>query len=680
MDVNDLFGARPTTSYKTKQRFCAKPVSEIQTREQASIGNITRHVASLLNGKESTTSAAIGDTGPCQLFALNELIAEKKHMETSETIFESKSKEEAEIISMSESDDIHQPKRAAGETEKLRNLNSDSGHPPAFATSVGKSLSIEQVPLYLRYLRANYPFGNVHVALRFGPLIFENGLSDTEGAVISRRALPELQQSSAVDGNVPRLELTERDLNTDNGVLKGSWTRTLYEQERPRKDKRYKAMAKQVVGGAFSGLFDRAIESHIAQTLVEEADGFAIEEMSPRGRSLRIEKSMNLLFAKVQTYLSPRVEEYVDRIVQRLLDPSIALRWDRKKNSCQTLCDKLIDTETFGPLLAPQNDSDPSPLYLMSFICRSNDYISRGPGSTHGVPHGHVEEYLLKYRFGCHDDSDIMDTLQEYWHDWGNFEGVLYPYQDLFPWDCTQGFDKSPPHTCGSCNISEHVWAFPFDSHSLISLHLSRSRNFYPQGERPTLQEEDEGVMTDSEWFRNRLILLTGQYSLLMGATAMVKSEKINRDVRWLEKNDTDDIDRIKLGGIVRAQPFSHRFEKDNAGHKYYQYYVAGWTSLKLRDRKDQYEKLRNWRAEQKGGLDELKRLTEKKKWHSRARRKGNGEGGSAPDSGGNGGEDGIGGDSHCNLLDIPERTQGHDGGGSSNGDGGDCGGGDGGG
>jgi len=599
----------------------------------------------------------IGDEGSCQLFTLNELIAEKKHKETSETIFESKSKEEAEALGTNESEDIYQPKRAAGETEKLQNPNSDSGHPPAFATSVGKSLSIEEVPLYLRYLRANYPFGNVHVALRFGPLIFENGISDTEGAVISTRALPKLQQSSAIDGPAPCLELTERDLDKESWTPKGFSTRTVYHQQRPRKDKRYKAMAKQVVGGAFSGLFDRETELNIANALVEEAGTSALDEMNRKEKDHRIEKSINLLFAKVQTYLSSRVEEYVDRIVQRLLDPNTALRWDLKENSCQTFCDKLIDTETFGPLLPPWNGIDSSPLYLMSFVCRSNDYIARGPGTTHGIPHGHVEEYLLKYRFGCHDDSDIMDTLQEYWYDWGNFEGVLYPYQDLFPWDCTQGFRKSPPHTCGSCNISEHVWAFPFDSHSLISLHLSRSRNFYPQGEKPASLEEDEGVMIDSEWFKNRLTLLTAQFSLLMGATAMVRNKAIQRAVSWLEKDETDDIDRIKLGGIVRAQPFSHRFEKDATGHRYHQYYVAGWTSLKLRDRKNEYEKLRNWRAEKGGGLDELKRLTRRRKWYSRNE---NGGGGGYNDGNGVGGvdgsaDDGGGGDSFLSGLGISD-------------------------
>jgi hypothetical protein len=81
------------------------------------------------------------------------------------------------------------------------------------------------------------------------------------------------------------------------------------------------------------------------------------------------------------------------------------------------------------------------------------------------VPNGQIEEYLLKFRFGRHDDADIVDTLQEYWHDWGAFGGHIYKYQGLFPWDCTEAYSRYPVE-CNEYNLAKHVWSFPFDSWS----------------------------------------------------------------------------------------------------------------------------------------------------------------------------------------------------------------------
>jgi hypothetical protein len=49
------------------------------------------------------------------------------------------------------------------------------------------------------------------------------------------------------------------------------------------------------------------------------------------------------------------------------------------------------------------------------------------------VPNGLIEESLLKCRYGRHDNADVIDTLHEYWHDWGAFGGTLDPHQPLFP-------------------------------------------------------------------------------------------------------------------------------------------------------------------------------------------------------------------------------------------------------
>ena len=116
----------------------------------------------------------------------------------------------------------------------------------------------------------------------------------------------------------------------------------------------------------------------------------------------------------------------------------------------------------------------------MSFVCRPGAYVKAKTKSKFDVPNGLTEEYLFKFRYGRHDESDIIDSLAEYWYDWGSFESGIYPYQDVFPWDCTEAYGRYPSK-CSECNISKHVWAFPFDSWSLVSLHLSRGRQLYPK-------------------------------------------------------------------------------------------------------------------------------------------------------------------------------------------------------
>ena len=52
----------------------------------------------------------------------------------------------------------------------------------------------DEVPFFMRPITNKYPFGNVHMALRVGPLLVENGVKHTKhGALISNRDPPFLQ-------------------------------------------------------------------------------------------------------------------------------------------------------------------------------------------------------------------------------------------------------------------------------------------------------------------------------------------------------------------------------------------------------------------------------------------------------------------------------------------------------
>ena len=255
---------------------------------------------------------------------------------------------------------------------------------------------------------------------------------------------------------------------------------------------------------------------------------------------------------------------------------------------------EIPESQVGSPLAAP--------LYLMSFVCRPGAYVKQKTKSKFDVPNGLTEEYLLKFRYGRHDESDLIDTLAEYWYDWGNFEGPIYRYQDVFPWDCTEAYCRYPVR-CGDCNISKHVLAFPFDSWSIISLHLSRGRELYPRDPTPFTNEDDiapstadalsPGHMSDTDWFRNRMTVLLAQDALMTAATAMARCGAFREATLWIHKQEDESQDRLKLGGIHRAQPFSHHFERG----AYHQYFVADWSSLALSLRVGAYERLRDWRA-----------------------------------------------------------------------------------
>jgi len=352
-------------------------------------------------------------------------------------------------------------------------------------------------------------------------------------------------------------------------------------------------MMKQVVGGAFSGLFNEPVEEDIIQTLVLESKKIIDPGLDVTTQTELLDYSLGRLMSKLKLYIGPRVEIYLRSITNKLIDPAVTLRWDFQNNNCQNFCDNILDKSMFGSLVAipPEKiEGGPPvlhPLYLMSFVCRTGSYEKKSVMSKWDVPNGLTEEYLLKFRYGRHDDSDIIDTLQEYWYDWGAFGDTIYPYQDVFPWDCTEAYNRYPTK-CGDCNIAKHVWAFPFDSWSIVALHLAKDRHLYP----PT-DPKKSNTMSDVEWMKNRLTILLAQDVLLTAAVAMVQSAQFQQSVRWLWEQPDAKLDRLKLGGIHRAQPFSHHFEKG----AYHHYFIARWAYLEYDLQVAAYEKMRDSRS-----------------------------------------------------------------------------------
>ncbi|KAK3389152.1 hypothetical protein B0H63DRAFT_499379 [Podospora didyma] len=457
-----------------------------------------------------------------------------------------------------------------------------------YQTATSETISEQQaeqdIPFFIRNITDRYPFGNVHMALRVGPLMIENGVEHSQGgALITSRDPPQWQLSHRG---------TDRDIERCLSVSGGEERRLYKAPHRgaPRKPKRYKTALKQIVGGLFSGFCCTELEDQVISQVVEASNAdLDNPEDHPQEREAAWEAVLSPTLENLRQLMQSRIRLMLSTITRKLLDDTVDLKWDRRHNNCQKFCDNMIDYSVYGAFIAPSplEDDDPPP-YLMSFVCRPGSYTRERAGRARNkfdVPSGLCEEYLLKFRYGLHVDSDIVDSLLEYWYDWGGFGGPLYPYQDLFPWDCTEAYGRSNLVCSGgeNHNISKHVWSFPFDSWSIIELHLTRSRLMY-----------DQGAQTQSEWMKNRLTVLLAENTLLEGAKAMANSASFRASTAWMAEHKDARMDRYKLGGIHRAQPFSHHYEEG----KYHEYFIADWAHLCRDDQIAEYEAIREMRRQ----------------------------------------------------------------------------------
>ncbi|KAH7122169.1 hypothetical protein B0J13DRAFT_157170 [Dactylonectria estremocensis] len=442
----------------------------------------------------------------------------------------------------------------------------------------------KDIPPFLRKHAQKYPFANVHMALRVGPLVIENGVPQSKGGVlVTFRELPVFHERFRLKNK--REDSLAIDGSADRNVLK--------RQHQAAKGKRYSAIMKQVIGVPFSGVLPHDAELQIVNDLLAASRApFDNSNLPVSDRNTILDSVLNPILSQLRILIQSRVKIYLQSIARRLLSPSTTLAWNATNNNCQTFCDSLIDHDLFLYLFNGPSQvlGVGGPLYTMSFVCPDEGYTKQDVKTHFDVPKGLTEEYLLRFRFGRYYEADIIDTCQEYWHDWGAFGGSIYPYQDLFPWDCTEAY-RPGDTKCGQCNLAKHVWAFPFDAWSMIALHLSRDSHMYAPANTngPTAQSQHS-------WLRNRLQVLTAASILHRVAAAMAKSRSFCRATAWLHEDIPQDeslsLIRVKLGGIHRAQPFSHYFE---AG-KGIDYWVAPWALQPRSEQIQMYERLRDRR------------------------------------------------------------------------------------
>jgi hypothetical protein len=389
--------------------------------------------------------------------------------------------------------------------------------------------------------------------------------------------------------------------------------REVYSRVGSHRKRRMKACMKQVVGGVFTGLSEDAAELDIVDALVTESQRCVNDPMKPEGYYEAILKAGALrIVSKLRVLLGYRVTRYFDLIASKLF--TIELGFNVRTNNCNQFCANILEFREFGSFLATTPTSrlhvPKNPLYLVSFTSPPDGYDSQRPvkpQSERSTPSSLTEEYLLRFRhYGHHDESDIIDTMLEYWYDWGAFGGPLYKYQNLFPWDCTEAFKIGDNSKCNNCSIAKHVWSFPFDAWSMVQLHLFKERSMY------SLQHNSgKEILSDTEWMRNRLTTLSALKALNTVAVAMAKTLSFratcywNREQNKLTPETVLKLDRIKLSGIHRAQPHSHPFKKG----KYHDCMGADWALLKREDQIREYERLRDHRVNEVSELDRLDRM-----------------------------------------------------------------------
>lgn len=123
----------------------------------------------------------IGVTGPsglqCGLLQLGDHIAEAKYDGMEGKIFQQKQPQK--LADMKRRDFKTQAKKKQKEEreERARRAKRNWKPPTGSATEIKEEGEQEDIPLFLRGHAEKYPFANVHMALRLGPLVIENGVA-----------------------------------------------------------------------------------------------------------------------------------------------------------------------------------------------------------------------------------------------------------------------------------------------------------------------------------------------------------------------------------------------------------------------------------------------------------------------------------------------------------------------
>ena len=356
-----------------------------------------------------------------------------------------------------------------------------------------------------------------------------------------------------------------------DGEDKAAWKQNRNPRRAERK--RYKAIMKQVVGLPFSTLPDSGEERDIVKEVVEASASPPLHDAGSQELQT-YDAFLEGLLRKLRRVLGGRLETYLRSVVKRLLDPDTSLTWDPIANNCQTFCNSVLDRSLFKPLFGgpAKSGNGSSPLYAISFVCPDEGYHQRIVRTKHDVAPGFTEEYLGNLYFGRHEESDLLDNCQEYWYDWAGLDKPICKHGELFPFDCTRAM-SGPKHDgfndCGDCGLSRHLWAFPYDSWAMLSMHLARDPFAYYQRQPHDIDTPEQRA----SWFKSRLEVLHAQSVLCRAASAMTNSPLAQSSTAWMHSS-------------------SSHYSERGANNLYF---LATWAPV--RDREEQYLATRRKKA-----------------------------------------------------------------------------------
>lgn len=274
----------------------------------------------------------------------------------------------------------------------------------------------------------------------------------------------------------------------------------------------------QVIGGLFSGHMPKWAEAEDAVIKALMTESAQYEEKRTKSRSFnesRLRSAASRVADVLKSSFATEVSAYIRYFSSKLIEPAMDLRWNRLSNNCQIFCKKLIVDggafDTILPKARPLDIADgSSPRYLVSFA-------SEKFGSQYDSLRYHTtpsSAYLAEF----HTGEDII----EYFDTWPHIPKEKLCAR-LLCWPCQNDTD---------CSIAQHMWQFPHETISLMQMHILRNRTLYSHNYQTMDPLENEpNLLTDEDWFRNRLSVLLGLDTFLGAAGSLSASYQMLHDV-----------------------------------------------------------------------------------------------------------------------------------------------------
>jgi len=326
------------------------------------------------------------------------------------------------------------------------------------------------------------PAGSFHLALMFGPLVFESGIKGTNhGVCVSPRPPPTLFAGKAVETQPewPRQRLPILFKDRYSGQSKLGYT----EKEVDQKPRPILACVKRVYGAAFSGYpeSNAASQQEVIRCLAREADGYAKipPSKSVVARRTALDNAAQRLVRQIEKCIGMEVDKHLGRFGRRLVDLRDNVDWNVMMNNCQLLVNRLLKGD---------KDFEHSiPLFPSSLMSSSNRDDKRGEDDHYRWP-----RYLVS--FGNHIEGFGRSLYQpnclitSYCQ---SMPMVEYDVLEYISWRAQQQQSEPDTHTRALSALSRlrqggddtlpvnHLWLMPGDTLSLLQFHLVRQAQKY---------------------------------------------------------------------------------------------------------------------------------------------------------------------------------------------------------